>query len=88
MLRTLYNLRPLGAWLAKNWAALAAGFAINDIATGITPAQKGQEAKEPESYIVRKMKQIFGASIPVWLYGIITVFLLYYIYRILDRFKK
>jgi len=85
-------IRPLAAWLAKNWAGLAAGYAVTDIASGLSPGQRSgdklAEPAEPESRIVRWMRDFFGGMVPTWVYGLITVFILYYIYQILDKFKK
>jgi hypothetical protein len=79
--------RGFASWVASNWAGLAAGYAISDVAGNLAPP-KYEEAPEPKSRIVRAMQSVFGTSLPVWLYGLITAFLLFYVYRIIQKRSK
>lgn len=87
--------RGFGGWIAKNWAGLAAGYALSDVASGVTSGVTGQrngdllaEPVQPKSKIVQWMQKTFGVQIPVWVYGLLTAIILFYIYRILEKFKK
>lgn len=76
--------RGFAGWIAKNWAGVAAGYAIGDVATNIaTP--KGQE---PKSKVVQKMRETFGSVLPVWVYGLITALLLFVVYRFIEKRTK
>lgn len=79
-------LRGFGTWIATNWAGLAAGYAISDIATGVT-APKDQQP-EPKSKVVQAMQKTFGFGVPVWLYGLVSAVLLFFIYRYLQKMTK
>ena len=77
-------IRGFAGWVAKNWAGVAAGYAIGDVAQNIAKPSE----QEPKSKVVQKMQETFGRALPIWLYGLITAFLLFYIYRQIDKRVK
>jgi hypothetical protein len=95
-------IRPLAAWLAKNWAGLAAGWAIGDIVTpdsGVNyadptaPKQPGQvkemSAIERGYYWLKfQISRLFGGMLPNWLIALFILIGLYYVSKILDKVKK